>query len=65
MMSECIKFYDTSISAISIVDAVDTVRDRIKELEEQMLKINNFEHKVAERNTWRRRNGKTYGRWNK
>lgn len=44
---------------------VDTVRDRIKELEEQMLKINDFDRKVAARNTWRRRNSKTHGRWNK
>ena len=44
---------------------VDTVRDRIKELEEQMLKINDFDRKVAARITWRRRSGKTHGRWNK
>lgn len=65
MMREYINFCDTSMSAISVVDAVDVVRDRINELEEQMLKINDFDRKVAARNTWRRRSGKTHGRWNK
>ena len=45
--------------------AMNTVRSRINELEEQLLKINDFDRKVAARNTWRRRSGKTYGRWNK
>lgn len=41
------------------------VRNRFNELEEQMLKINKFDRKVSARNHWRRRNSKTYGRWNK
>ena len=55
----------TIASGIVAVPMVDAVRDRIKELEEQMLKINDFDRKVAARNSWRRRNGKTHGRWNK
>ena len=51
--------------AVTVVDSIETVIDRINELEEQMLKINDFDRKVAARNTWRRRSGKTHGRWNK
>ena len=43
----------------------NSVRNRFNELEEHMLKINDFDRKVAARNTWRRRNSKTHGRWNK
>ena len=43
----------------------NSIRNRFNELEEQMLKINDFDRKVAARNTWRRRSGKTHGRWNK
>lgn len=56
---------DNAMISITAVATVDTVRDRIKDLEEQMLKINDFDRKVAARNTWRRRSGKTHGRWNK
>ena len=56
---------DKRITAVNMNVAMNSVRSRFNELEEQMLKINDFDRKVAARNTWRRRSGKTYGRWNK
>ena len=47
------------------ITMMNIIGNRINELEEQMLKINDFDRKVAARNSWRRRNSKTYGRWNK
>lgn len=55
------KFYDE----LEAVVTIDAFKNRINELEEQMLKINDFDRKVDARHTWKRRTGKTYGRWNK
>ena len=53
------------ITVSSMNTIMNAVRNRINELEEQMIKTDEFNRKVAARNTWRRRSGKTHGRWNK
>ena len=57
--------FNKVITVQNLSVTMDSVRNRFNELEEQMLKINDFDRRVAARNTWRRRSGKTHGRWNK
>ena len=65
MMSEIGIVKNKVITVNHMNSIMNSVRNRFNELEEQMLKINDFDRKVAARNTWRRRSGKTHGRWNK
>ena len=60
-----VNLQNTVITVNDAIDIANMFRNRINELEEQMLKINDFNRKVTARNSWRRRSGKTYGRWNK
>ena len=65
MMSEIGVIKNKVMTVSNMTVAMDSVRNRFNELEEQILKITDFDRKVAARNTWRRRSGKTHGRWNK
>ena len=56
---------DKYVTAANINSVMNSVRNRINELEEFVYKLEEFNHKVATRNSWRRKSGKTYGRWNK